>query len=224
MPRDYKRKSQRDAEEASSPWQWLAAGFGLGVIAALVLYQQFKPVPGNVTGPKPNIAEPQSTRNDPRINPGIIENTTPSVATPTRSDDQPKPDPKTPRKTLPQPGTPDYDFYRMLPDFEVVVAKAQPNANSNGGSNPPSGGSAKPIEDGVHFLQAGSFRSFADADRRKAQLALKGIESNIHQVTIKEAVWFRVYVGPTRDRKRLERARTTLAHEDIETLLLRVKQ
>lgn len=228
MPRDYKRKSKASADP--SPWRWLAAGFGLGMIAAVMLYQHFKPQ--LISNQEASTQESHSSGvGNPDPQSMRADDATLTRPPAEKSNDESASSEKTTAstrnelKTLPLPGTPDYDFYKMLPNFEVVVADVEP-AGKNIQGKP--AGAQKPIatdaKDRLHFLQAGSFRKFTDADRRKAQLALSGVESNIHQVTIEGNIWFRVYVGPTRDLARLDRARTTLAYADIETMLIRVKQ
>ena len=75
---------------------------------------------------------------------------------------------------------------------------------------------------GLYVLQAGSFQSFADADRRKAQLALLGMESQIQRVTIDEREWHRVRLGPYDELNDVQRARRKLRKADIDALVLRV--
>ena len=72
------------------------------------------------------------------------------------------------------------------------------------------------------MLQAGSFRSVADADRVQASLAIQGIESRIQQVTIDEDKWHRVRIGPFADLDRLDEMRKKLRDKHIEVLIIRV--
>ena len=58
-----------------------------------------------------------------------------------------------------------FDFYTILPEMEVVVPDVRDKA-----------GRTTPVDKpGTYFLQAGSFRSFTEADNLKAQLALLGV-------------------------------------------------
>jgi cell division protein FtsN len=84
---------------------------------------------------------------------------------------------------------------------------------------------AAPAKPGIYVLQAGSFKKFTDADRRKAQLAFQGIESDIQQVELDGGqTWYRVFIGPTSNLAELEDHRSALRRADIDVLLLRKKQ
>jgi cell division protein FtsN len=107
-----------------------------------------------------------------------------------------------------------YDFYQMLPNFEVVVPEKEvvmpPDA--------PESAEKK----GAFVLQAGSYRKFEDADRVRAQLALQGIESNVQRVAIDADTWHRVRIGPISDPAELERVRTRLKEAEVDFLVVRV--
>lgn len=72
-------------------------------------------------------------------------------------------------------------------------------------------------------LQAGSFKSFADADRRKARLALLGHAAGIQTVTVAGEPWHRVQLGPYDDAARVASVKAELQARQIETLTLRLK-
>jgi cell division protein FtsN len=107
-----------------------------------------------------------------------------------------------------------YDFYQMLPNFEVVVPEKEvvvpPDA--------PESAEKK----GAYVLQAGSYRKFEDADRVRAQLALQGIESNVQRVAIDSDTWHRVRIGPISDAHELDRVRTRLKEAEVDFLVVRV--
>lgn len=109
-----------------------------------------------------------------------------------------------------------FDFYDMLPKFEVVIPESEDEVTEGGRRTEPVSRS------GSYVLQAGSFRNFADADRMKAELALMGLESQIQKVTIDEHQWHRVRLGPYRDLGTLQRARRQLRQADVNVLVLRV--
>src|SRR5690606_32586753 len=98
---------------------------------------------------------------------------------------------------------PRFDFYRMLPNYEVVIPEHEDVAADE----------EAPVQDaGVYVLQAGSFRKAEDADRLRAQLALLGLESRVQRVTIDGTdTWHRVRVGPVSDLVELQALRQTLA-------------
>jgi cell division protein FtsN len=72
----------------------------------------------------------------------------------------------------------------------------------------------------LYLLQAGSFKQRDDADRRRAELLLLGLEPKIEETNGDNGRWFRVYVGPFESRSRMARARSLTAAQDIDTLLL----
>ena len=112
---------------------------------------------------------------------------------------------------------PVFDFYEILPDFEVVIP---PSPDSGDGPAP----AAAHVPPGTYYLQAGSFRQFEDADRRKANLALLGIASEIRKVTVNERTHYRVQIGPISDPAELRSMQRRLGAADIEYLALRARE
>jgi len=114
----------------------------------------------------------------------------------------------------PHPAT-RFDFYDMLPQFEVVIPEVDATASADV--------EATAVETpGSYVLQAGSFRTLADADRMQANLALLGIESRVQRVAIDEDIYHRVRVGPTENLDELNQIRRRLWDAEIEVLLIRV--
>ncbi len=110
-----------------------------------------------------------------------------------------------------------FDFYEILPQFEVVIPEIERGARVD---TSPTSVSAP----GQYVLQAGSFRSHPDADRMQASLALLGIESRIQRVTIDDDVYHRVRVGPMADLDELNRIRRQLHDARIEVMIMRVPE
>lgn len=109
-----------------------------------------------------------------------------------------------------------FSFYELLPKFEVVI----PEQDREVRPDSPRTDVTRP---GHYVLQAGSFRDFSDADRRRAEIALRGIESRIQKVTIdNDQTWHRVRIGPVDDLATLGRWRERLREADIEALVIRV--
>jgi hypothetical protein len=109
------------------------------------------------------------------------------------------------------PPKPRFDFYTLLPqqtiDAEVdpgEIAKARTTRSTE-----------------LYLLQAGSFKQREDADRRRAELLLLGLEPKIEETNGDNGRWFRVYVGPFESRSRLSKARSLTAAQNIDTLLLK---
>ena len=75
-----------------------------------------------------------------------------------------------------------------------------------------------------YVLQAGSFRASADADRRRGELALLGLEAAVEEINTDTGSWHRVYIGPFESRSAMAKARSLTAQSDIDTLLLKRTQ
>ncbi len=108
-----------------------------------------------------------------------------------------------------------FDFYKMLPTFEVVIPEQEPDVTRDIGPQ-------AIVEPGEYVLQAGSFTHYEDADRRRAELALQGIESTIQRVSIDDKTYHRVRIGPTRDLDRLNLLRARLRQANIDVLRIRL--
>jgi cell division protein FtsN len=104
---------------------------------------------------------------------------------------------------------PRFDFYTLLPEQRIDV-DIEPEAMAT----------ASATEE-QYLLQAGSFKKPEDADRRRAELLLLGLEASVEEATTDNGRWFRVYIGPFESRSRLARARSVTAQQGIDTLLLK---
>jgi SPOR domain len=109
-----------------------------------------------------------------------------------------------------------YDFYQMLPNFEVVV----PEKDKDVKRDLPA--AAKIERPGVYVLQAGSYRNETDANRVRAQLALQGIEAKVQRVAVDADVWHRVRIGPVSNLDELNKLRRQLQAADVDALVIRV--
>jgi len=108
-----------------------------------------------------------------------------------------------------------FTFYDMLPNFEVVIPEQEPDVTAD----------VEPravVKPGLYILQAGSFTRFEDADRRRAELALQGIESTIQRVTIDDRTYHRVRIGPTDDLEELNMLRSRLRAAKIDAIRIRL--
>ncbi|HRP34325.1 MAG TPA: SPOR domain-containing protein [Gammaproteobacteria bacterium] len=109
-----------------------------------------------------------------------------------------------------------FDFYTMLPGLEVVVPEEEVRPRGAGPAAP-----APALAPGRYWIQAGSFRRYQDADRRKAELALLGLGSSIQAVTIEGQTWHRVRIGPLPGAAEAEATRRRLADANIGALAVR---
>jgi cell division protein FtsN len=119
---------------------------------------------------------------------------------------------------VPPPPRPRFDFYTTLPEMEVVVPEEEITGSRKEG--------VRQVEKpGTYLLQAGSFRTFEQADRLKAQLALLGLETGIQSVSINEReTWHRVRVGPFSDLNELHKVRVQLKSHKVDAILIRVRE
>ncbi len=114
------------------------------------------------------------------------------------------------------PPKPRFDFYTLLPEqsIEVDVEPAEMAKPRN----------TVAASTEVYLLQAGSFRQQDDADRRRAELLLLGLEPKVEEASGDNGRWFRVYLGPFESRSRMAKARSLTAAQDIDTLVLKRSQ
>jgi cell division protein FtsN len=123
-------------------------------------------------------------------------------------------EPASAREAAADPQPDQYDFYDMLPNFEVVVPEKEVVVQRDAPE------AAR--KEGAYVLQAGSYRKLEDADRVRAQLALQGIESNVQRVAIDADTWHRVRIGPISDPAELNRVRSRLKEAEVDFLIVRV--
>jgi cell division protein FtsN len=108
-----------------------------------------------------------------------------------------------------------YDFYDMLPKFEMVVPEKDKDVRPDAKSVPET-------RRGTYVLQAGSYKNFADADRVRAKLALQGVESKVQKVSVDNDTWHRIRIGPISKLDELNRLRQILRKADVDVLVIRV--
>jgi cell division protein FtsN len=141
---------------------------------------------------------------------------------PADAPDAPRPDPhRSARAEAEAAGGPvkpseKYDFYQMLPNFEVVV----PEKDKDVKRDLPA--AARIERPGVYVLQAGSYRNEADANRVRSQLALQGIDAKVQRVAVDADVWHRVRIGPIGNLDELNKLRRQLQAADVDALVIRV--
>jgi len=108
-----------------------------------------------------------------------------------------------------------FTFYELLPNFELTIPEKRPDVEADIAP-------AAVVEPGVYVLQAGSFSTNEDADRRRAELALQGIASHIQRVKINDKNYHRVYIGPTDDLDKLNMLRSRLRSAKIDVFRIRI--
>jgi cell division protein FtsN len=189
MARDYKNAKRRSSGSSGlSGMAGFVCGLALGLAVALGVYLY-----------------------DRRTDARVAQQTAPMTRDEQR--EQSKPAPKSQDEAEAQ----QFDFYEMLPKYEVVI----PEQDGRGGS-PPAVVTGPVQKPGAYILQAGSFRNHKDADRVRAMIAMQGVESKIQKVTIDKDTWHRVRVGPITNLQSLEETRSKLRQAQIDALVIRV--
>lgn len=113
----------------------------------------------------------------------------------------------------PAEAEPRFEFYTLLPNQEVMPgskpAPAQPDARP---------GNAGP----AFLLQAGSFRSEAEADKRRASILLLGMPVKVVKIGAAGGpVWYRVVVGPFQGKAAADNARSSLKGSGVDSLVIK---
>ncbi len=191
MAQRKRRRSSRARKKQEFPgWLWMLFGLSLGLSVAFAVYVKDR----GPAEPKPQANAQPASMQDALDNNGEVA----AVDEPTA-----------------EPAEERFTFYKMLPNFEVIIPEQEPNVAAD----------VEPkaiIEPGLYVLQAGSFSAYADADRRRAELGLHGIESQIQRVTIDDKTYHRVRIGPTGDLDELNILRSRLRVAQIDVLRIRL--
>jgi cell division protein FtsN len=108
-----------------------------------------------------------------------------------------------------------YDFYEMLPHFEVVVPEKERDVRHDMPT-------ARVERPGLYVLQAGSYRNLSDAERVRSQLQKQGVDAKVQRVAVDNDVWHRVRVGPINDMNVLNRVRKQLQAAEVDALVIRI--
>ena len=171
MPRDYKSRANtsRKKTKKSSGWVMFVSGLLVGLFISGLAWLKLSPQ-GEAGRP---LGAPVAQRTSP-------------PAEPEESEESDAPRPR-------------FDFYTILPEMEVVVPEPKPAPRTEAPVSPPGNVAVTQpaAPPGRYMLQMGSFKTFSDADRLKASLALVGIEADIQKVRIDGgAVFHRVRSGP----------------------------
>lgn len=112
-----------------------------------------------------------------------------------------------------------FEFYTLLPNQEVMSGRATPAPEQPA---PPAKEAAPASAEPAYVLQAGSFRSAAEADRRRAAILLLGLPVRVVQVPVKPGeTWYRVVVGPFAGKAAAQTARGTLQESGVDTLVIK---
>jgi cell division protein FtsN len=189
-----RRRSPGRRRTTETPgWLWGVFGLAVGLSVAAAVYMKDR-------GPEVPVAARRVV--DP-----------PSVAPAPSDGERALPaDTKDPTEA-PSSGGQRFTFYEMLKRSEVVVPE-----------EPAPPGSEEPVaivEPGTYVLQVGSFSTPEDADRRRAELAMQGIESRIQKAQVDNRIFYRVRIGPSDDLDALNLISSRLNAANIDAVRLR---
>jgi len=106
---------------------------------------------------------------------------------------------------------PGFKFYDMLPDSELVPPQVDEYTPSPGQTT------------FNYLVQTGSFRTQADAERQRAQIAFQGLRAFVSRIDIESgSTWYRVSVGPFTSRSKMNSVVDKLVAINIEPLVRKV--
>jgi cell division protein FtsN len=122
-----------------------------------------------------------------------------------------------------------FDFFTVLPEIEVVVPPSETEpivTEPQKETSQAQTGSEKPaVASSAYMLQAGSYKNKSDADRLKAELALKGQVSSIQKVSIQgKGDFYRVRLGPYLSYEEMAKADQSLLDQGLKTLRLKISK
>ncbi|HQT42637.1 MAG TPA: SPOR domain-containing protein [Halothiobacillus sp.] len=125
------------------------------------------------------------------------------------------------------PAKPDFEFYTLLPQQNngpVIPAPPEKSVPSQKPVSPTTPASPDSASDAppkaaerTFWIQAGSFATQAEADRRKAEIAMQGFSSDVRAATVNGKQYYRIQIGPMVE-SQLAGVRKRLTDARIDTL------
>ncbi|HET8731816.1 MAG TPA: SPOR domain-containing protein [Moraxellaceae bacterium] len=116
-----------------------------------------------------------------------------------------------------KPQEPRFEFYTLLPKQEAMPGSAPPPSAAATASSTP----AEKTGPG-YLLQAGSFKSEEEADKRRAAILMLGLPVKVTKVPVTPGeAWFRVMVGPFKGKSEAASARSSLKDNGVEALVVK---
>ena len=198
MAKRKRRSTKRSSNSELPGWIWMLFGLSIGLAVAFAVFINGRtPAPTIAAAPPPAPA-PSTVSAPAAAQPAADSNLDNNGEAAAEGEDESR-----------------FDFYKMLPNFEIIIADQEPDVERDTAPQ-------AIVEPGEYVLQAGSFSRAEDADRRRAQLALQGIESTIQRVSIDGRTYHRVRIGPTRDLDALNQQRARLREANIDVLRIRL--
>lgn len=201
MAKDYKNTPKpKDKKPKAAPgWMWMLAGLSIGLFVALLVYLKDNSQGGDArTTLAPVVEKGQAAIKE------AVSKIAEKIPSDNRSSEESGSEDKKPR----------FDFYNLLPEMEVFIPPQTLEDERE----------RKSTESITYYLQVGSFKNFADADRLRAQLVLSNFETHIQRVTVNDTqTWHRVRVGPFQSARKMDKVRNRLRAQSIDPIVLKVK-
>jgi cell division protein FtsN len=216
--RSSKNQARRNGGGGIPGWLWLVVGLLVGLAIAAFVFMGDRWKGGEGLLPKPN----------------------PEARAPARPED-----PVAQDAPAPEPRKPKYDFYDVLrgeeviPDAELnaqaqveaeqaaqaaLAAQADPADPADPDEAADAPAPTPPPADGPRYLiQAGAFRSLADADAVKARIALTGELARVESAQVEGGTIYRVRLGPYPNAGALAAAKQALASHGIDAVAIRAQ-
>jgi cell division protein FtsN len=199
MSRDYKprpkdrytgqRRKKIDREPGIGLWKWMLI---VAIIIAFAVFLVYLRSNGSTTENTPQTSQKPSTKAGAEYKVSAIEQKKPEVK---------------PEQKLPQ-----FDFYTILPEKEVVVPEYEIKTRTREERM----GKAK---DTHYMMQAGSFKTFKEADSLRAKLAAMGIESKVQKAKVGSVNWYRVKMGPYAQTNSISAIKARLRQRGIDAII-----
>lgn len=192
-----KKQARRNGGGGTPGWVWLLVGLLLGalVVAVMLLRGQWELPDSTLPRPNPEARAPATTDEEP-------------VA----------------QKPAAAPSKPKYEFFDVLRDKEFVIPDAELNAQAQAEASRPADAAVPANVDSVRYLiQAGAFRSSADAEALKARIALTGEVARVESAQIDGGTIYRVRLGPYPNAGSLARAKQALGSHGIDAVAIRAQ-
>lgn len=104
----------------------------------------------------------------------------------------------------------EYTFYSLLKDFKIEVPDSPELADTQ---------TQKPIS---YLIQAGSFRTEKQAEQRRAELILLGLDARVEKnINSRSELWYRIMLGPFESRSAMASARSKLISNRYDALVMK---
>lgn len=193
MAKRPKKQAKRNGGRGIPGWLWLLGGLAGGVVIAAVLLVR------NGGDVKQLLPKP-----DPEARAPVV------AEEPVAQD-------------APEPRKPKYDFYDVLREKEVVIPDAELIAQAQREAEAPADATPPPADSVRFLLQAGAFRSSADAEALKARIALTGEIARVESAQTDGGMIHRVRLGPYPNAAALAAAKQALDNNGIQAMAIRAE-